>query len=190
MTIIRKLGLVAIAGLLLIGAFAVPTFSAIAQDVSSAVVTSIPPDSVVVVPADTVIEGKDWIDVIRDLAMAVASLLTVVIGGFATPFLVKWFGQKTAEELRKVLHSAGQTAAGMVVAKMEGPISNVKFDVHNKQLAEAIDWVRQKGASDAVDKFKLSTDDIGNLILGKLGQLQAAGSTQTLPSPTEQVPPK
>lgn len=98
-------------------------------------------------------------------------------------------GLHVSDQAKASVQQAAMNAAGRIVASQEGNVATLKIDLHSPLIAAEIPKL-QASVGDAIAKLGMTPERVGDLIQGKLGQLQAQASSPTVigsvvvPSPT------
>ena len=131
------------------------------------------------------------------LPLIVGAFMTLVLAllGALTAFIKqrfnleenKFYAQMEAQA-RDTLQSALTNAAGRVVLTLGDKLKDVKLNVYMPEIRQAILQVNN-GAADAVSHFKLSEEDIANMIINKIGVVTAP-NPQVIPAVEPAAPPK
>lgn len=107
---------------------------------------------------------------------AIQSFVAVVVAvalAYATRLLKTKTGIELDADARKRVQDAAMNAAGMVLAKIDGPVSNLSFDVKHPLVKEGVDLLMAK-VPDALERFGITPEKAAEMILGKIGILQAS----------------
>lgn len=102
------------------------------------------------------------------VAVLFASLLA-----YGTMLLKKKTGIDLDGDARKRVQEAAMNAAGLVLAKFEGPIANLSIDLKHPLVKEGADLLMAK-VPDALERFGITPEKAAEIILGKIGILQAS----------------
>jgi len=102
------------------------------------------------------------------VAVLVASLLA-----YGTMLLKKKTGIDLDGDARKRVQEAAMNAAGLVLAKFEGPIANLSIDLKHPLVKEGADLLMAK-VPDALERSGITPEKAAEIILGKIGILQAS----------------
>lgn len=113
-----------------------------------------------------------WVALFAPFFNALAAALISALVGVLLAYINRWVGLSVDEKNRSALASAAQTAAGNVLASIEGDLSQKSFTINNTVVRDAVRWV-ERSAPGAIAHFNLSPDDLARLVLGKIGALQA-----------------
>ena len=113
-----------------------------------------------------------WVALFAPFINALAAALVSALVGVLLTYVNKWIGLSVDDKNRAALASAAQTAAGNVLASIEGDLSQKSFTINNAVVRDAVRWV-ERSAPGAIAHFGLSPDDLAQLVLGKIGALQA-----------------
>lgn len=121
--------------------------------------------------------GLTWGDALAPFApYIVAALAGLIIAflGWVTALIQRWTGYQITAAQRAQLHSAAETAAGKIWAAADIAIAKQQIKVGDPRLQTGIEWVLGPGARAAAEGLKTSRLDVENLIVAKLGQMQAS----------------
>ncbi len=146
-------------------------------------------------PSETTIKvGQLLAPWLQILIAAVVSAILALLGWVTKVFNDKMNLSGNASVLaiegqaRDTLQSALTNAAGLLVMKMGPTLDGMKIDVKSPLVADAINTVN-KLAGDAVERFGITPDTIGALIIAKVGVLTASNPAVT-PSAAPNVAPQ
>lgn len=122
--------------------------------------------------ADTSVPLGPWVAMVAPFINAFASALAAALVAVLLAYINKLLGLSVDQKSRDALAAAAQTAAGNVLARLEGDLSQKSFTIENAVVREAVLWV-QRSAPDAIKRFNLHPDDLAKIVVGKIGALQA-----------------
>lgn len=106
------------------------------------------------------------------LVMIVGIVVTTALGWTGMLLKAK-LGFDLNANMQKTIQDAAMNAAGSVIARMEGPLGNVKIDVRSPLVKDGVDLLVQK-VPEAIAHFGLTPDELAKMIQGKIGILQAS----------------
>jgi len=134
-------------------------------------------------PSETTINVGQLLAPWLQILIAGAVSLVLALFGFLTKVLndkMNLSGNASILEIeghaRDTLQSALTNAAGLLVMKMGPSLDKMKIDVKSPLVADAIITVN-KLAGDAVNRFGITPETIGALIIAKVGVLTASNPT-------------
>lgn len=105
------------------------------------------------------------------LVMIVGIVVSAGVGWIGL-LLKKRLGVDLDATMNRTIQEAAMNAAGSLVARMEGPIGNIRIDVRSQIVKDGVDLLYAK-APDAIAHFGLTAEELGKIIQGKIGVLQA-----------------
>ena len=132
---------------------------------------------------ETSVPVAPWYDLVSAVAITFAGVAATVLGTVATFYLNKWFGIKVDDTLRNTLHSAAVTGASSALQHFRGRFEDQNIDVRNAAVAQAIEWVRVKGAPTAIEKFNLTEQDLTEIVLSKIPAIEGGVAPTTTEAP-------
>lgn len=114
-----------------------------------------------------------WAPFVNAIAQNVIGVVVAAAFSALLPFVPSFLKSYFTTQARAVVTSAVQTAAGNVLAKVEGNIATMSFNIGNPLVRQMVQWVISTGAADGVKKLQLSPDDVAEKIVAEIGKLQA-----------------
>lgn len=114
-----------------------------------------------------------WAPFVNAIAQNVIGVVVAAAFSALLPFVPSFLKSYFTIQARAVVTSAVQTAAGNVLAKVEGNIATMSFNIGNPLVRQMVQWVISTGAADGVKKLQLSPDDVAEKIVAEIGKLQA-----------------
>ncbi|MGX5776496.1 hypothetical protein [Methylorubrum zatmanii] len=115
-------------------------------------------------------------DLFRDVRSTVETLIAVAVAGvlaFLASLLKKNLGLGVDEKMRNALQSALMNGVHAGLDYVQDAADRTSIDVKSEIVAKGIGYVRQY-APLAVKHFKLSEDDLAEMLRAKLAELQPA----------------
>lgn len=111
------------------------------------------------------------------LTAAVAGLFLTVLA-ILTAALKRWTGVEIEKAHMQTLQAAIENAAGKMVMKLGEKMKTARFDTKSDVIKLGVEYVN-KAASDSVREFGLTSDDVAEKIIAKIGVITAADPTAT-----------
>jgi hypothetical protein len=84
------------------------------------------------------------------------------------------------QEARETIQAAALNAAGRVMAAQDDRFAGVKVPINSPLIADEI-HILSTSAKSAIDQLGLTPDKVGQLIQGKIGQLQVQAQSVVTP---------
>ena len=133
------------------------------------------------------IAAAPFVDLLRPI---ISSLVTTIVGvavtfGLAT--LSRWMGVTLRASYVESLRQAAQTEAGVLVAEAADNLANRSIPVTSPIVAAAAARIAA-ALPKAINATGMTPDELGRLIAGEIGKLQALATT--IPVPTSATPNK
>lgn len=134
--------------------------------------------------ADTTVSVLPWYQVAEPFVLTAFGVVFSALLGLGLSYLQKRTGIVVDQHWRDVIQQAAMNGAGRVLAHTEGNVSTMRFDVHNQLVKEQADAIIRK-VPQALDKLGVTPEAVADLVVGKIGQLQAAASVSPVVVPTD-----
>ncbi len=125
----------------------------------------------------TTVDAMPLVTALQPYLLAVVSALASALIGLVCAYVSKRLGIDVDQSNRDAIHAAAMTAAGGVLAKLNGDLATRKIDVGDPLVATGIAYVENQVPA-ALARFGLTPDAVEKIILGKIGQLQAQAFSQ------------
>lgn len=116
-----------------------------------------------------------WLQIIPYIAYAVGAVVMALAGMVVT----KLTGKHLSDADNARLQQAATNAAGRVLAQLNGPISTFSIDTTHPLIAEEAKKLMDN-LGETIGKLGLTPERVAALVLGKVGQLQAASPLSAL----------
>lgn len=144
-----------------------------AADASAVSLAGIPADHIAVLPIYQFAEPY----ILTAFGVVVSILLSWGLAQLQTRT-----GIKVTADARERIQTAATNAAGRILAAQEGNLAHVSFPAGSPVIAAQVPKI-EAAAADAVKHLGMTPERIGDLIAGKIGQLQAAATVTTTAVP-------
>lgn len=123
---------------------------------------------------DTKVSAKPLVDLLQPYLLAMLNIVGMVVIGWAARLAEKYTGIRVTAEMREQLDRGLMNAAGAAYAKFSGPIANATIDVRHPLVATAYNHlIGGNAAKEAIDRLGVSPDRLKELLVSKIGILQA-----------------